>query len=215
MEVAISVSPGFSAGRPRELFRGPFVLDGPHPDLAVAYAYLRPGDSPRDRLKRAKSLAEQTPGNAESAIAVAVAAIEAREWEEARAALEPLLKNRPPARVCTLMARIEGGERGDQGRVREWLARAVRAPRDPAWTADGFVSTQWAPVSPISGALDAFEWRVPLESIGPPEPAELTDEPVAEARPAETAPEAPGAVEEAELRPDPGAPVAIPRRPRG
>ncbi len=62
------------------------------------------------------------------------------------------------------MAKIEGGELGDAGRVREWLARAVNAPRDPAWTADGIVSDTWAPVSPVTGHLDAFQWRVPVES---------------------------------------------------
>ena len=46
--------------------------------------------------------------------------------------------------------------------VREWLARAVRAPRDPAWTADGIVSDEWEPLSPVTGRLDAFEWKVPV-----------------------------------------------------
>ena len=67
-------------------------------------------------------------------------------------------------RVATLMAKLEGGENGDTGRVREWLARAVNAPRDPAWTADGLVSTTWAPISP-SGRLDAFEWKVPTADL--------------------------------------------------
>ena len=62
------------------------------------------------------------------------------------------------------MARIEGEQHGHAGRVREWLARAVNAPRDPAWTADGVVSDRWAPVSPVTGALDAFRWRVPVEA---------------------------------------------------
>ena len=64
------------------------------------------------------------------------------------------------------MARIEGEQHGHTGRVREWLARAVNAPRDPAWTADGVVSDRWAPVSPVTGALDAFRWRVPVEETG-------------------------------------------------
>jgi HemY protein len=42
----------------------------------------------------------------------------------------------------------------------------VRAPRDPAWVADGVVSERWAPVSPVSGRLDAFEWRAPMERLG-------------------------------------------------
>lgn len=137
----------------------------PHPDLATAYAYARLGDSPRDRLERVKKLATLNPYSLESPIAVAVSAIEAKDYDAARQALEPLLESRLTQRVCTLMARIEGEQHGDKGRVREWLARAVNAQRDPAWTADGVVSENWAPVSPVSGALDAFQWRVPVENI--------------------------------------------------
>jgi HemY protein len=50
--------------------------------------------------------------------------------------------------------------------VRQLLSKAVRAPRDPAWVADGVVSERWAPVSPITGKLDAFEWRAPMERLG-------------------------------------------------
>lgn len=135
-----------------------------HPDLAVAYAYARIGDSPRDRLTRIKQLAASAPMSIESPIAIAVAAIEAKDWDEARAALMPLTQGRLTQRVCTLMARIEGEEHGDKGRVREWLARAVNAPRDPVWTADGIVSDTWQPVSPVTGALDAFQYKVPVES---------------------------------------------------
>lgn len=137
----------------------------PHPDLATAYAYARIGDSPRDRLERVKQLAALAPGSIEGPIAVAAAAIEARQFEVARTALEPLLGSRLTQRTATLMARVEGEEHGDRGRVREWLARAVNAPRDPAWTADGVVAEQWAPTSPVTGALDAFQWRVPVESL--------------------------------------------------
>jgi HemY protein len=136
----------------------------PHPDLAAAYAYARPGDSPRDRLVRVRHLARLTPDHPEAEIAVAISAVEAREWDEARKALEPLIDAQPTQRVCTLMARIEGEQHGDTGRVREWLARAVNAPRDPAWTADGVVSERWGPVSPVTGALDAMRWRVPVEA---------------------------------------------------
>ena len=137
----------------------------PHPDLATAYAYARIGDSPRDRLDRVRQLAALSPNSIEGPIAVATAAIEARQFDEARAALEPLLPSRMTQRVATLMARIEGEQHADKGRVREWLARAVNAPRDPAWTADGFVADRWMPVSPVSGALDAFQWRVPVEAV--------------------------------------------------
>jgi HemY protein len=141
----------------------------PHPELSTAYAYARIGDSPRDRLDRAKQLSALTPGSLEGPIAVAAAAIEARQYDEARVALEPLIGHRLTQRVATLMARIEG-ERGDKGRVREWLARAVSAARDPAWTADGIVAERWAPTSPATGTLDAFQWRVPVEMLDKGEP---------------------------------------------
>ena len=102
----------------------------PHPDLALVYAFAKPGEAPRERLKRIKHLASLTPGDIEGQIAVANAAIEAHEWQEARDALAPYLDDRPSARICTLMARIEVGEFGDKGREREWLARALaRAAR--------------------------------------------------------------------------------------
>ncbi len=145
----------------------------PHPDLADVYAHLRAGDSAEDRLKRVASLVRKS-GGIEGAVALATAAIEAHEWEQARKALEPYAHDRPQARICGLMAEIEEGEFGDRGRAREWLARAVRAPRDPAWTADGLISRVWIPVSPVSGELGAFRWRVPVEGIAhaEPEPAE-------------------------------------------
>ena len=137
----------------------------PHPDLAMTYAHARPGDSPRDRLTRVKALARLTPHTIEAPIALATAAIEAHDWDEARKALEPLLDKRITQRVCTLMAQIEAEQNNDAGRVREWLARAANAPRDPTWTADGITSDQWAPISPVTGQLDAFEWRVPVEAV--------------------------------------------------
>jgi HemY protein len=137
----------------------------PHPDLALVYAFAKPGEAPRERLKRVKHLAGLNTGDIEGPIAVAVAAIEAHDWQEARDALAPYVEDRPPARVCALMARIESGE-GDRGREREWLARAVRAPRDRAWIADGYISDRWLPVSPVTGAVDAFEWKAPVDAIG-------------------------------------------------
>lgn len=140
----------------------------PHPDLAFAYAHARPGDSPKDRLKRVRALAAKTPSNREARIAVARAAIDAHEWAEARQALDPLVEDDLSERICVLMARVEKGEKGDTGRVRQWLARAVAAPRDPTWVADNQASNSWAPVSPVTGELDAYEWR---EAPEPPQRA--------------------------------------------
>ncbi len=139
----------------------------PHPDLADAYALLSPGDTARDRLKRVKSLAKKAPADPESMFAVARAAIDANDFKQARDMLAPLLDD-PTQRTCMLMSEIEAKEFGDHGKAREWTARAVRAKRDPAWVADGYVSERWLPASPLTGKVDAFVWKVPPDALGGP-----------------------------------------------
>jgi HemY protein len=135
----------------------------PHPELAQVFSDLRFGDAARDRLKRIEVLAKKVPGHIEGALALARAAIEAQEFAKARAALASYLAA-PTKRVALLMAELERAERNDEGRAREWIARAVNAAPDPKWTAEGHTSDRWLPVSP-SGRLDAFEWRVPITGI--------------------------------------------------
>jgi HemY protein len=141
-------------------------LAHPHPDLAEAYAHVKLGDSARQRLVRIETLAAKAPGHRESALAVARAAIDAAEFAKARQALAPFLEA-PTQRVAMLMAEIERTEHGDSGKARAWTLRAVRALHDPVWTADGYVSDRWRPVSPVSGRLDAFRWQMPLSALPP------------------------------------------------
>lgn len=137
----------------------------PHPDIAEVYAYARIGDSTRDRLDRVRQLAALNPQSIESPIAVARTAIDARLFPEAKKALEPLLPDRLTHRVAMLLAQAEAGDSGDKGKIREWLARAANAARDPVWIADGVISNHWEPISPVDGRLDAFQWRVPTEMV--------------------------------------------------
>jgi HemY protein len=139
-------------------------LAQPHPDLADAYAHVKLGDSARQRLVRVETLAEKAPGHIESALAVARAAIDASEYARARAVLAPFVAS-PTQRVAMLMAELERSEHGDSGRARAWMLRAVRARHDPVWTADGYVSDRWRPVSPVTGRLDAFQWQTPLAAL--------------------------------------------------
>lgn len=143
-------------------------LANPHPDLADAYAHVKLGDSARQRLQRVETLAAKisadNAGYIEGQLAIARAAIDASEFARARAVLAPYV-NDPTQRVAILMAEIERTEHGDGGRARAWTLRAVRARHDPAWTADGYVSDRWRPVSPVTGRLDAFQWQTPVASL--------------------------------------------------
>jgi HemY protein len=111
----------------------------------------------------------------EARLALARTAIEAREFDRARNALQPLLDERPTMRTALLMADLEQAEHGTTGRVREWLARAAHGRRDAAWVADGLVSDRWAPMSPVTGRLDAFQWQVPPDVLTGPAPGVLDD----------------------------------------
>jgi HemY protein len=175
-------------------------LAQPHPDLADAYAHVKLGDSARQRLVRIETLAAKAPGHLESALALARAAIDAAEFERARAALVRFIAV-PTQRVALLMAEIERTEHGDSGRARAWTLRAVRALHDPVWTADGYVSDKWRPVSPVSGRLDAFQWQTPLAAL----PSDKTQ--AIESSPFEEAMLAPPRRVEPPREPEPEAPV--------
>ncbi|SEQ24868.1 HemY protein [Devosia sp. YR412] len=133
-----------------------------HPEVAALYSHAQPGASALERLKRLGEIIESPPPHRAAGMALARAAVEAYDWPLARKALAPFVENDVTQGVASLMAEIEEGQSGDQGKAREWLGRAVRAPRDPAWTADGLVSDEWEPISPVTGRLDAFEWKVPM-----------------------------------------------------
>ena len=138
----------------------------PHPELGDVYIHLRHGDSAADRLVRAEALARMAPHDPESARMLARAALDARDFPRARRELEPLIEaGRPTRRTCLLMAEVEEAEHGETGALFEWLQRASRAARDAAWVADGAVFERWAPVSPVSGKLDAMTWTTPMEQL--------------------------------------------------
>lgn len=176
-----------------EVRKGSKILEAawkrsPHPDIASTYVYGRAGDTVQDRLKRAKHLVTLRSNNAEGSLALARAAYEAGDYRLARDNAEQVLRGFPRESAYLLLADIEEAETGDQGKVRQWLAQAVKAPRDPAWTADGYVSEQWSPVSPVTGRLNSFEWKVPVEQLSPvievekPEIAEAVPDHIAESR---------------------------------
>lgn len=176
----------------------------PHPEIAETYARAKHGDRPKDRLARIRDLVVHHAGGIEGKLALARAGIAAREFAEARDALEPFINDHPEARVCALMADLEEGETGDKGKAREWLARAIHAPPAPLWVIDGVASPRWSAVSPVSGEIAIAEWKTPYDALAPASSPDLeADTPVI---PAVTAPEPekPRQVEPVRAPDDPG-----------
>jgi HemY protein len=103
----------------------------PDPDLAEMYWKARQVNDAMQKLNAAQKLADHNPDHLESRLVVAMAALEAHKWGEARAALEPVATEDAPPRVCRLMAQLEEGEHGDLVRAREWLMRATADEHHP------------------------------------------------------------------------------------
>jgi HemY protein len=146
----------------------------PHPDLAEIMSHLKTGDTPEARYERVQDLVRGAAPSHEGDVALARAAVQAQRWEAARKILSPHAAERPEARICALMAEIEEGL-GNKGGAREWMARALAAPRDPMWVTDGVPGQRWLPVSPLSGEIMPSLWKAPFDML--PESREAEPEP--------------------------------------
>ena len=144
-----------------KLLRSTWALS-PHAELAEVMEHLKPGDGPEERFERVRDLVGKPETSAEAAFSFARAAISAQRFDVARSALQAFVDGRPQARICGLLAEIEEAQ-GDKGRSREWLARALHAPRDPIWVSDGVASARWTPISPATGEIVMCEWKPPFE----------------------------------------------------
>lgn len=98
----------------------------PDPELADVYWTATESTDALKKVKAAQHLALCNPAHPESRIAIAVAALDAQLWGEARSNLESIAGDDASPRVCRLMATLEEAENGDMARARMWLLRAAR-----------------------------------------------------------------------------------------
>ncbi len=117
----------------------------PDPELAETYWAARKCDDALNKMQAAQRLASHNPKHDESRITVALAALEARLWGEARSNLEPIAGDDASPRVCRLMAELEEAEHGDLARARSWLMRA---------SGDEHVPQMSSPVPQMSGSAE-------------------------------------------------------------
>ncbi|HBZ42555.1 MAG TPA: heme biosynthesis protein HemY [Maritimibacter sp.] len=135
----------------------------PHPELAAAYAEIKPNETPTERIKRFRTLTKAKPDHPETKMLLAELYIGAEDWTKAREALGDLPETKPTQRVLTLMAAIERGENAPEMDIRALLTKAVTAPRGPQWVCDkcNHIHAEWTPVCGNCGAFDTLSWREP------------------------------------------------------
>lgn len=141
----------------------------PHPMMADVYLTLDAGERAFDRLRRVKGLVARKPGAGESQMVMARAALGARDFETARTALTNLLSDEPSRTVCELMAELEAESPSTpdaKDAARQWLTRALHAPLDPCWMAEGYQGDDWVAIVPETGAFDVLNWQAPARRSG-------------------------------------------------
>ena len=174
-EDALSLAPGFGpaaliaakyAAAQGKQWRASSLIEtawaqNPHPDLARAYANIRPEETPPARAKRLAALASMNPHNPESQVLNTAVAMSQGHYEEAKEHLRPLATRWPSVRVCLLMADIERALGGDSLIAKEWAERALKAPRDAQWACAACTRPHgdWSPVCSSCGAFDALAWQ--------------------------------------------------------
>ncbi|SMX47223.1 heme biosynthesis protein HemY [Actibacterium lipolyticum] len=148
----------------------------PHPDLATAFAEIKPDENPQERIKRFRALTAIAPEHPETKMLLAELSIAAEDFPGARKALGDLAEKEPTARSLTLMAAIERGEGVDDSVVRGWLTRALTASRGPQWICDscGTAHAAWAPVCDHCSSFDTMSWKTaPMGEMTMPHSVEM------------------------------------------
>jgi HemY protein len=174
-EDALSLSPGFAvpalvaarhAAAQGRQWRAASLIETawaqePHPDLARAYANLKPEETPAARGKRLSALATMNPQHPESQVLSTAVAMSLGRYEEARESLRPLAERFPSVRICLLMADIERALGGESLAARDWAARALRAPRDAQWTCSSCARSHnsWGAVCSACNSFDTMGWQ--------------------------------------------------------
>lgn len=141
----------------------------PHPDLGAAFAEIEPDESPEQRLKRFAKLLKVHPDHRETRLLNAELHLANEDFPGARRALGDLVDVDPDARVLTIMAAVERGEGGSDAVVKGWLARALAAPRGPAWVCEKchHIHADWVPTCENCHAFDTLSWTAaPKTTVG-------------------------------------------------
>lgn len=141
----------------------------PHPDLAGAFAELKPDETPAQRVRRFKTLFSQNSDHPETRMVQAELALSDEDFPAARRAIRELNEKDPTVRSMTIMAAIERGEGASDDVVRGWLSKALEAPKGNQWVCGncGIVHGDWAAICTNCEAFDTIDWRRP-ETVAAP-----------------------------------------------
>ncbi|XCD90732.1 heme biosynthesis HemY N-terminal domain-containing protein [Candidatus Liberibacter asiaticus] len=136
----------------------------PHPEIANIYTHLL-SENTVGKLKRALRLEEINKESVESLVIVSKIALEMGSIDQAHAKAMLAMKIAPRKEIFLLLAQIEQANSHNTDKILYWTQSALHAMPDPLWISDdGYLSSVWLPLSPISKTLCYFEWKIPTKS---------------------------------------------------
>ena len=115
-----------------------------------------------DRLRLLEALVSSTPGDPESLLLTADAALTASLWGTAREKLAKVMAFQADKRLYRMMARLEQLEHGDEHAARQWLLKATKAKDQPQWSCGvcSLLSTNWIMQCPSCQTIDSLQWTL-------------------------------------------------------
>ncbi|MDH5188455.1 MAG: heme biosynthesis protein HemY [Rhodospirillaceae bacterium] len=134
----------------------------PNPGLLEPYYQAAGAIDGMKKLKAMEKLSRSNPDHGETLLAVAVAALEAKIWGQARSNLGTLMENGSATkRVYVMQAKLEEEENNDTQAAKRWLQMATMAPSDPAWVCSqcGHGEKQYHTHCSRCGGFDSMVWR--------------------------------------------------------
>ena len=134
----------------------------PHPDIAKSYASLVKVESPEKRLKRFEPLIKINESDPQTMILKAELFLATEDFSKAKELISALANDNPDNYILALMAAVERASGGNDKIVREWLTKAVYAPKSPTWICNecGFQS-EWISICQSCDCFDSMRWARP------------------------------------------------------
>lgn len=150
------------AGRKRDKLVSDAWSHAPHPDIAAAVKDLVQGETPADWYTRAKkTFSNVQPDHRETALVLARASFDAREWGNTRTYLDQAIQADPSSSVYLLRANFEEKANADAAAARRWILKSAEAEPDPHWICDscGRQEAVWSSHCPACDTFDSLQWR--------------------------------------------------------
>lgn len=134
----------------------------PHPDLAKSYASLVKSESSEKRLRRFEPLLKTNEKDPQTIILKTELFLATTDFLKAKELISTLVNNDPDNYILTLMADVERASGATDQVVREWLTKAVYAPKSPAWICNecGYQS-EWISICKSCECFDSMRWIRP------------------------------------------------------